>query len=129
MTFTTETETRRAWGSGSHENRHVWLLDDGVPVAFIHVLYQPSPGYTPLSICDIEVRPGRRGQGLARKVIEAAEAMYPGHRVQSSGSYTPLGFAALAKTMPLKEGERAEVRFNDMPFVHDWDRMVPQYPL
>lgn len=79
-------------------------------------------------ICDIEVREGYRGRGIARAMIEAVEAL-EGQEMFSSGSYTPLGFAVLSRRARLAPGYEASIRHRDMSFVLDWDAMTPKYPL
>ena len=109
-----------------------WLLDDGVPVAFLQVIHRPNENetslYPQLSVCDIEVRESVRGRGFAREIIGKVQDVY-GATLHTSGSYTPLGFAALAAHLPLSSTEPAAVRFEDMAFVRDWDNMVARFPL
>lgn len=101
--------------------KHWWLRLDGTPVAYLHTLTYPNRPVEqcPFVLCDIEVRPGYRGRGLSRRIVAAAEAA-EGHRLHTSGSFTPLGARALG-WVPVIPGNRAGVSFDDMDFVADWD--------
>ena len=56
--------------------------------------------------------------------LEAIE----GQQMWTSGSFTPLGAAALG-WMPVYPWETPGVKFRDMTFVHDWDTMTGEFPL
>lgn len=130
MEITTRVQTKTFYGT--NEAAHLWLLADGVPVAFIHTHFRPTSGeeeWPSLTLCDIEVREGYRGQGMAVLAITAAEERYPGHTLHTTGTYTPLGFDRLGAHIPTVPYEQATVRVRDMSFVHDWDQMHPEYPL
>lgn len=101
-----------------------WRTAEGVVVG--HIKWMFTEGV--LFVCDIEVRDGHRRQGIARAMIEAVEAL-EGQTMFSSGSYTPLGFAALSRLAKIAPGYEASVRHRDMSFVLDWDTMAPKHPL
>ena len=101
-----------------------WWVLEGVAVGFIKWWLRPGD----LRLSDIEVRPGWRGRGIAPAMIRAVEARerLP---MRSSGSYTPLGFAALAGHLPLVPGTRARTDTAPMTFVADWDARRPLFPV
>lgn len=101
-----------------------WRAENGTVVG--HVKWMLTEGV--MFICDVEVREGWRGQGIARQMIQAVEVL-EGETMFSSGSYTPLGYAALARGAKLAPGCEASIRHRDMTFVQDWDAMTPKFPL
>lgn len=114
-----------------HTGIHAWSTnDDNVTVAFASFLihHDRPADQGRLVVCDIEVRDGHRGHGHARQLIAAIEAAYQ-MRVFTSGSYTPLGHTALADHLPVVPGNTAQVRFEDMTFVADWDTRQAKFRL
>lgn len=109
------------------QSKHWWLLDGDTPIAFLHTLRHLNRTEHAFILCDIEVRPGHRGHGLTRSIIEAAQN-HEDDTLHTSGSFTPLGAQALG-WIPLTPGTQPGVRFNDMAFVEDWDTLHPRNPL
>lgn len=109
------------------EAKHWWLHEDGAPVAYLHTLRYLNRDEYQFVLCDIEVRETHRGRGLARAVITAAEEV-EGLTLYTSGGFTPLGAQALG-WLPVMPGQEPGVKFDDMPFVEDWDTMRALNPL
>lgn len=117
----------------THVSKGWWLIEDGVPVAYLKTLFDArdaeSTNDWPLMLCDIEVRPEHRGAGHTRRIVGAVEQI-EGHRVWTSGGFTPMGAVALS-WLPVcpAEAEYAGVVYDDMTFVEDWDTLVSKFPL
>lgn len=131
-----DTRNTRATRDGewviTHISRQWWLLDNGAPIAFLSTLLNTGDetrhGGCPLVLCDIEVRPEHRGNGHTRRIVAAAETI-EGHQMWTSGGFTPLGAAALS-WLPVYPWEtQPGVKYDDMPFVEDWDNLIPKNPL
>lgn len=99
-----------------------WRIGDGLVVGYIKWWRRDAD----LRLADVEVRPGWRRRGIAREMIAAVETIEAA-TMRSSGSFTPLGFAAIARHVPPLPGTRAAVNTKPMSFVADWDAMRPSF--
>lgn len=127
--------TGRSFHDSAPVPHEMWLLIDGCPVGYIKTYVRETPGDydVNLSLCDIEVHPHMRGQGIAKTMIEAVES-WTGYTLYTTGGYTPLGYAALAGKIPVhpysnraQAGSVGAVEYDDMTFVHDWATMHPRF--
>lgn len=116
----------RAWDTYQDVD-HWWLVVDGAPVAYLHTLRHLSSDTHQYVLCDIEVREEHRGHGYARLIVEGATSIV-GDTLYTSGGFTPLGAAALS-WVPILPGQTPGVHYEDMPFVRDWDNLIPINPL
>ena len=128
MTEPTVTVDTRQFTSGTAH--HAWLtLPDGATVAYLHYLWKPDQDY-PLTLCDVEVRDGYRRHGHARTLIDRVRALHDGQPMWTTGSYSPQGYGAFSKHLPVLPGGKAAVtEGSDMRFVDDWDTRTARYPL
>lgn len=118
-------ETKRA--SATDTVHDVWGVDDdGTVCAFVRMIAHPNY----LMLCDIEVRPGWRGNELGISLIRLIEqetqmTMY------TSGNFTPKGLRSLSEHLSVlgKEQEPTQPAHRDMTFVQDWDKKFPKYPI
>lgn len=118
----------RRWGTSKTEEDHWWLVVDGTAVAYLHTMSHYERETHQQVLCDIEVREGHRGNGYARAIVTAAEDAL-GDRLWTTGGFTPLGAQAAGDRLPLLPGHEAGVTFRPMPFVDDWDNLIPINPL
>lgn len=100
----------------------VWRIRDGEPVAMIRFFDRSFGMYGDKAVlCDIEVSPFYRGNGLGVKTIEEINKQYG--QLHTSGTYSVSGHRSLGKHLPLHEG--AEVRVSHQTthyeFV-DWEQ-------
>lgn len=101
-----------------------WWQVDGLTVGYIKWWRQPGD----LRLSGIEVREDWRRRGVARAMIGAVEQR-EALTVHSSGSFTEVGYAALAHHLPPLPGTRARVDTEPMSFVEDWEAMRPRFPV
>lgn len=106
-----------------HKNYQSWLIVDGIPVAFLHLLGKKDYEGM-LCVCSVEVREGYTGKGYA-KALMSMTAEKLGQVLGTNGSFTPEGFAALNGKLPLlpKHSAPEKPKFESMTFVRDWDGM------
>lgn len=130
LTFTSENVTRWTSRTSGPAEAQWWGELDGIPVAYMKTLTYPDDNYcgARFVLCDVEVRDGHRNQGLARRLIEHAEAT-TGLVLHTSGNYTPLGAAALQGKIPVLPGHERDAGawYRDMAFVDDWDNKIPRF--
>lgn len=107
----------------SHAADQWWLLADGTPVAYLHTMEHRNRTEYRHVLCDIEVRPGYRGRGYARRIVEAANAVLA-TTLHTTGGFTPLGAQALS-WLPVLPWEAPGVKYDDQAFVADWDTLSP----
>lgn len=119
---------KRARGYPNVEIDHFWLVVDGTAVAYLHTMSHYERETHQQVLCDIEVREGHRGSGYARRIVVAAQDAL-GDTLHTTGGFTPLGAQAAGDRLPLLPGHEAGVTFEPMPFVEDWDHLIPCNPL
>lgn len=120
--------SRPRFFSCTTEEDHFWLVVDGIAVAYLHTMTHNERDTHQQVLCDIEVREGHRSHGYARRVVAAAQEAL-GDILHTTGGYTPLGAQAAGDRLPLLPGYTAGVKFEPMPFVADWDNLIPINPL
>lgn len=100
-----------------------WLVRSGKPVAMVR--YSHHDGNWML--CDIEVREDARGQGLGMGFLRWIMENICGETMYTTGSFTPKGARSLQPHLIVESGYAligdTGVKFRDMNFVHDWDKM------
>jgi len=101
-----------------------WLrTPDGVAVGMLH--WRMTDDDFPI-INDIEVRPGYRGQGYAKKMILTVEKL-TGKTLRTTGGFTPEGWAALGQKIPVDERYASYpepgIHYDSMNFVQDWNKL------
>lgn len=117
----------RRFPTSKTEEDHFWLVVDGTAVAYLHTLSHFERDTHQQVLCDIEVRESHRGSVYARRIVTAAQDAL-GDILHTTGGFTPLGAQALA-WVPVLPGYEAGVQYRDMPFVADWDTLIPCNPL
>jgi GNAT superfamily N-acetyltransferase len=127
--YTLQVHSRTGYGYSGATPKQWWLLRDGTPVAFVSTLTftDGRQAGCDFQLCDIEVRPEYRRQGLTHTLIEAVEKI-EGMPIWTSGGFTPLGAEALG-WLRVKPWEEPGVKYRDMTFVNDWNTMRPEFPL
>lgn len=114
--------------------QQVWLINDmSIPIGFMSYwmcVDKPIGDLFRFVLECIEIREEYRGQGLAKFLIEEVEN-YIGETLYSTGHFTPLGYESLNGLLPVADNSaynnygKESVEFEDMSFVKDWDRMIP----
>lgn len=101
---------------------HTWLKDtEGRPMGFIRYMQIGKR----LELCDVEVRPEFRGNGLGKRMIKAVEESL-GNTMVHTGGYTDAGLRSIAPLFhsddDVEELKNSSHTYNPMSFVLDWDR-------
>lgn len=130
------------WRARAATPTHWWLAFDGLVVAHLHTLTRSvgaptttaateaagAAGAAAFTLCDIEVRPGHRGRGHSRTLIEAAQQQV-GHRLHTTAQFSVCGARALSWLPRLPGCESATISDEVQRFVDDWDALQARYPL
>lgn len=119
------TDKRGPYGVSFERNQHWLLTPESKALVYCSVLWEPTKPEYRLTLCDIEVRPGYQGAGLAHEMARLVEAHYDA-TLWTTGSFTPEGARALA-FLPVLPGHEAGVKFSSMAFVKDWENLVPAH--
>lgn len=100
-----------------------WLIVDGVPVSFLHLMGKPEYDGM-LCVCSVETREGHERKGYSKTLMEMASKEL-GQVLGTNGSFTPEGFVSLNGKLPLLPGFTAPEgsTFESMTFVRNWDTM------
>lgn len=120
------TETQKPWYDGT-EPVELWVTDQaGDPVGWANVALHKRDEMA-LVLCDIEVRDGHTGEGVAKKLLKQIEKQYK-QKVYVTGSFTPEGFAAFNDKLPILPPEYGgkdwgRSTFDSMKFVNNWDTL------
>lgn len=111
--------------------RNVFLIKDGKAVTFIKMSDNSFEDFdgNPMretQRCDVETRNRDRRKGYARELTEILEKEYD-CKLQSGGSFTPLGFAAFGDN-PNRTSDQIGMDWNgsnisQTNFVTDWDML------
>lgn len=104
---------------------HAWLSADGVTVAYMHGIHRHGI----VELWDIETREGYRNKGYATAIIEKVAEHYDVDEVIHGGGFTPDGFNFVQHlvTRPKNADFLDGAQYgNNVKFVHDWDRHVPE---
>lgn len=85
-----------------------WRVRNGEPVAMVRFFDSTYTGYGEHPVlCDIEVSPFYRGDGLGLKTVRELDSKYG--QLHTSGSYSVSGHRSLAKHVPLYEGAQESI--------------------
>lgn len=119
-------EREYAWASGAVRGFHYWMLLNGVPMGYAKILERDDTKHQ-LELGDVEIRGGFRGRGYVQHLFDLVNES-TGKVLHSTGGYTPEGFKAISKRLPMAEGFRAEVCYRSQSFVAEWDELIPLHP-
>lgn len=97
--------------------KHAWRIRNGEPVAMVRFFAGEEYGDI-AALCDIEVSPLARGEGLALDTVRELDAKYG--QLHTSGYYSLSGHAALNKHVPLLPGSTVMIQDSLYEFV-DWE--------
>jgi len=109
------------WSEGDVNGVCYWLVLGTEVVAYLKVLQDRNRPRV-LTLSEIEVRPDRRGQGLAKEIVAAVE-IFTKDQVYSDGDYTQDGYQKLSHWIPTLDFKVAKSTFRDQSFVVDWDNL------
>lgn len=88
-----------------------WRIRDGEPVAMIRFYDKNNNGHGDIAVlCDIEVSPFYRGEGLGVGTIKELDDKYT--RLHTSGSYSTSGHRSLSAHVPLYRGAQEQISPN-----------------
>lgn len=107
--------------SETSRNRHVaWLIENGVTIGYISFI---TGGSEIPMLADIEIREEYRSKGYSKYLITTVEE-FLGEKLYTSGSYTPLGYERLSRTLTNADPTKVVTgpTFRDQNFVADWDQ-------
>lgn len=114
------------WDSRASHVRHAWVIRDGEPVAMVH-FFEPTRQYADLAmLCDIEVSPFHRGEGLSRRLVEEVSNKYG--QLHTSGTFSVTGHAALAGYVPVVPGGVARITDTEAYEFVDWENGTLMHP-
>ena len=113
----------RARGFDVIAKYEAWLVVDGVPVSYMHLMEKESyEGF--VCLCTLETREGYQRKGYSKIMMRMVEEKL-GQKLASGDGFTPEGFAAVCGKIPMLPLYEAPTKpnYDSMTFVEDWDKM------